>query len=78
MNNRQVDDNLRICKALVADNFNAHVATKGKHAPVTLEDVYVVTYSYMVTYSYTLGNFNHILERTEAPESNQNIQEDAA
>ena len=51
MNNRQVDDNLRICKALVADNFNAHVATKGKHAPVTLEDVYVVTYS------YTLGNF---------------------
>ena len=115
MNNRQVDDNLRICKALVADNFNAHVATKGKHAPVTIEDVYVVTYS------YTLGNFkamvatkrkdnlyyevtydvvknrayldvykkcanrvisdqkiNHILERTEAPESNQNIQEDAA
>ncbi len=121
MNNRQVDDNLRICKALVADNFNAHVATKGKHAPVTLEDVYVVTYSYAVTYSYTLGNFkaivattrkdnlyyevtydvvknrayidvykkcanrvtsdrkiNHILERTEAPETNQNIQEDEA
>lgn len=115
MNNRQVDDNLRICKALVADNFNAHVATKGKHAPVTLEDVYVVTYSYIlgnfkamvattrkdnlyyeVTYDVVKNRayldvykkcanrvtsdqkINHILERTEAPESNQNIQEDAS
>lgn len=115
MNNRQVDDNLRICKALVADNFNSHVAVKDKHAPVTLEDVYVVTYSYIlgnfkamvattrkdnlyyeVTYDVVKNRayldvykkcanrvtsdqkINHILERTEAPESNQNIQEDAA
>ena len=115
MNNRQVDDNLRICKALVADNFNSHVAVKDKHAPVTLEDVYVVTYSYIlgnfkamvattrkenlyyeVTYDVVKNRahlnvykkcanrvtsdrkINHILERTEAPETNQNIQEDAA
>ena len=115
MNNRQVDDNLRICKALVADNFNSHVAVKDKHAPVTLEDVYVVTYTYIlgnfkamvattrkdnlyyeVTYDVVKNRayldvykkcanrvtsdqkINHILERTEAPESNQNIQEDAA
>ena len=115
MNNRQVDDNLRICKALVADNFNSHVAVKDKHAPVTLEDVYVVTDTYIlgnftamvattrkdnlyyeVTYDVVKNRayldvykkcanrvtsdqkINHILERTEAPESNQNIQEDAA
>ena len=115
MNNRQVDDNLRICKALVADNFNSHVAVKDKHAPVTLEDVYVVTYSYIlgnfkamvattrkdnlyyeVTYDVVKNRayldvykkcanrvtsdqkINHILERTEAPETNQNIQEDEA
>ena len=116
MNNRQVDDNIRICKALVADNFNSHVAVKDKHAPVTLEDVYVVTYSYIlgnfkamvattrkdnlyyeVTYDVVKNRayidvykkcanrvtsdqkINHILERTEAPETNTNdIQEDAA
>ena len=116
MNNRQVDDNLRICKALVADNFNSHVAVKDKHAPVTLEDVYVVTYSYIlgnfkamvattrkdnlyyeVTYDVVKNRayidvykkcanrvtsdqkINHILERTEAPETNTNdIQEDEA
>ena len=115
MNNRQVDDNLRICKALVADNFNSHVAVKDKHAPVTLEDVYVVTYTYIlgnfkamvattrkdnlyyeVTYDVVKNRayldvykkcanrvtsdqkINHILERTEAPETNQNIQEDEA
>ena len=115
MNNRQVDDNLRICKALVADNFNSHVAVKNKHAPVTLEDVYVVTYTYIlgnfkamvattrkdnlyyeVTYDVVKNRaylnvykkcanrvandqkINNILEQTNAPESNQNIQEDAA
>ena len=115
MSNRQIDDNLLICKALVADNFNSHVAVKGTHEPVTIEDVYVVTYTYIlgnfkamvattrkdnlyyeVTYDVVKNRayldvykkcanrvtsdqkINHILERTEAPESNQNIQEDAA
>ena len=114
MSNRQIDDNIRICKALVADNFNSHVAVKGTHEPVTIEDVYVVTYTYIlgnfkaiattrkdnlyyeVTYDVVKNRaylnvykkcanrvtsdrkINHILERTEAPETNQNIQEDAA
>ena len=114
MSNRQIDDNIRICKALVADNFNSHVAVKGTHEPVTIEDVYVVTYTYIlgnfkaiattrkdnlyyeVTYDVVKNRaylnvykkcanrvandqkINNILEQTNAPESNQNIQEDAA
>lgn len=103
-NLRQIDDNLRICKDLVA-----------KHAHVTLDDVYVVTYSYILdNFKATLAttrndnlyyeviydvvknravcanrvandqNIINILEQiinipeqTNAPESNQNIQEDA-
>ena len=58
MSNRQIDDNLLICKALVADNFNSHVAVKGTHEPVTIEDVYVVTYTYI------LGNFKAMVATT--------------
>lgn len=58
MSNRQIDDNIRICKALVADNFNSHVAVKGTHEPVTIEDVYVVTYTYI------LGNFKAMVATT--------------
>ena len=62
MNNRQVDDNLYYEVTYDVVKNRAYLDVYKKCANRVISD----------------QKINHILERTEAPESNQNIQEDAA